>query len=45
MCSVAICSVGPSSTKPDDLISETGGSGISRILDEASKTTTTNPDD
>jgi hypothetical protein len=45
MCSATICSVEPSSTKPDGPISETGGSRISRISDESSKTMTTGPDD
>jgi hypothetical protein len=34
-----------SSAKPDVPVSETGGSGISRILDEASKMTTVDLDD
>jgi hypothetical protein len=40
-----ICSTEPSSAKPDVSISETGGSRISRILDESSETTTADPDD
>jgi hypothetical protein len=42
---VTIYSAEPSSTKPDVLVSETGGSIISRILDEASKMMVSNPDD
>jgi hypothetical protein len=44
MHSVTVCSAERSSTKLDVLISETGGSEISRILDEASKITTADPD-
>jgi hypothetical protein len=40
-----VCSAEPSSAKPDVLVSETGGSKISKILNEASKTMTTDPDD
>jgi hypothetical protein len=43
--SVIVYSAEPSSTKPDILVSETGGSRIFRISDEASKTKTTDPDD
>jgi hypothetical protein len=45
MHSVTVCSSEPSSTKPDVLVSETGGFEISRISDEASKTMTVDPDD
>jgi hypothetical protein len=45
MCSATICFAEPCSTKPGGPISETGGSRISRILDEASEMMTTNPDD
>jgi hypothetical protein len=45
MYSATICFAEPSLVKSDGLISETGGSGISRILDESSKTTTTDHDD
>jgi hypothetical protein len=45
MCSATICSTEPSSAKPDGPVSETGGSRISKILDETSETTTTDPDD
>jgi hypothetical protein len=41
MYSVTVCSAEPCSAKPDVLVSETGGSRISRMTDEASKTTTT----
>jgi hypothetical protein len=40
-----VCSAESSSAKPDVLVSETGGSGISRISDEVSKMTTADPDD
>jgi hypothetical protein len=43
--SAIVCSAEPSLAKPDVLVSETRGSGISRISDEASKMTTANPDD
>jgi hypothetical protein len=45
MCSATICSAEPSSAKPDGLVSKTGGSRISRILNESSKTMTTDLDD
>jgi hypothetical protein len=45
MHSAIICYAEPSSTKPDILVSETGWSEISRISDEASKMTTTDPND
>jgi hypothetical protein len=45
MHSVTVCSSEPSSTKPDVLVSETGGFEISRISDEASKTMTVDPND
>jgi hypothetical protein len=45
MCSVTIHSTGPRSSKPDGPVSKTGGSRVSRILDEASETTTADPDD
>jgi small nuclear ribonucleoprotein (snRNP)-like protein len=45
MCSAIICYVEPSSAKPDDPVSETRGSKISRISVESSKTMTTDPDD
>jgi ribonuclease HI len=40
-----VCSIEPSLAKPDVLVSETEGSRISRISNEASKTTTVDPDD
>jgi hypothetical protein len=40
-----IYSTEPSSTKSDGLISETGGSKISRSLDNLGKMTTVEPDD
>jgi hypothetical protein len=43
--SAIICSAEPSSAKLDDLVSESKGYGISRILDESSKTMMTNPGD
>jgi hypothetical protein len=45
MCSAIICSVEPSSAKPDDPVSETRGSKISRISVESSKMMTIDPDD
>jgi hypothetical protein len=42
---MTIYSVEPSSAKLDGLISETGGSKISRTLDESSETMTTVPND
>jgi hypothetical protein len=45
MCSVTICTTEPSSAKPDSPVSETGGSIVSRILDESSKMMTSDPDD
>jgi hypothetical protein len=45
MYSVTICSIEPSSAKLNGPISETRGSEISRILDESSEMTTTDPDD
>jgi hypothetical protein len=45
MRNVTVCSAEPSSAKLNVLVSEIGGSGISRISDEASKTTTADPDD
>jgi hypothetical protein len=42
---VTIYSIKPSSAKPEVLVSETGGSKISRISGESSKTTTTDPND
>jgi hypothetical protein len=44
MHNVTVYSAERSSTKLDVLISEIGGSEISRILDEASKITTADPD-
>jgi hypothetical protein len=44
MCSAIICSTEPSSAKSDGLISEIGGSRISRTSNELSETTT-GPDD
>jgi hypothetical protein len=41
MHSVTVCSAKPSSAKSDVPVSETGGSKISRISDEANKTMTT----
>jgi hypothetical protein len=43
--SAIVCSAEPSSTKLDILVSKIRGSEISRILDEASKITTADPDD
>jgi hypothetical protein len=40
-----ICSAEPSLAKSDGPVSETGWSGISRIMDESSKMMTSNPDD
>jgi hypothetical protein len=45
MHSVIVCSAEPCSVKHDVPISETRGSRISRISDEATKRITTNPDD
>jgi hypothetical protein len=45
MCSATICFAEPSLTKLDGLVSETGGSRISRTSDESSKMMTTDPDD
>jgi hypothetical protein len=45
MCSMTIYFVEPSSAKLDGLISKTGGSKISRTLDESSETMTTVPND
>jgi hypothetical protein len=45
MPNVTVCSVGLHLAKLDCLVSETGGSGISRTLDETSKMTTVDPDD
>jgi hypothetical protein len=45
MYSETICSIEPSLAKPDGPVSKIGESKISRISDEASKTTTANPDD
>jgi hypothetical protein len=45
MCSVTVCSIGPIPAKLEGQVSETGGSRISRITDESSKTTTVDPDD
>jgi hypothetical protein len=45
MCSATICSVGPSPTKLDSSVSETGGSKISRTSDKSSETMTVDPDD
>jgi hypothetical protein len=42
---VTICSVEPSTAKPDGPVSEIGGSRISRITDKSSKTMTADPDD
>jgi hypothetical protein len=43
--SVTIYSTEPNSAEPDNLVFETGGSRISRTLDETGKTTMTGPDD
>jgi hypothetical protein len=43
--SARICCAESNSTEPDNLVSETGGSKISRTLGETSKTTMTSPDD
>jgi hypothetical protein len=45
MCSATICSIEPSSAKLDGPVSKTGGSKISRTLDESSKTMIVDPDD
>jgi hypothetical protein len=45
MHSPIICSTEPSSTKPDGMVSETGGSRISRNSDKSSETTTVDPND
>jgi hypothetical protein len=45
MCSATICSVEPSSIKPDGPVSETRGSGIFRISDESSEMMMADPDD
>jgi hypothetical protein len=45
MCSVTVCSVGPSPAKLDSLVSETGGSEISRTSDKSSEMMTVDPDD
>jgi hypothetical protein len=45
MCSAIVCSIRPSPAKPDSLVSETGGSEISRTSDEASETMMVGPDD
>jgi hypothetical protein len=45
MHSAIVCSTKPSSTKSNVPVSETRGSKISRISDEASKMTTVDPDD
>jgi hypothetical protein len=45
MRSVTVCSAERSSARSNVPVSEIGGSGISRISDEASKTTTADPDD
>jgi hypothetical protein len=44
MYSATICSAEPSLTKLDSPVSETGGSGISRISDETSERMMTDPD-
>jgi hypothetical protein len=44
MHNATVCSAEPSSAKSDVPVSETGGSRISRISDEASKTTMVDPD-
>jgi ribonuclease HI len=45
MYNATIYSAEPSSAKPNGPVSETGGSGISRILDESSEMIMTDPDD
>jgi hypothetical protein len=45
MHSATVCSAEPSLTKLDVLVSEIAGSRIFRISNEASKMTTTDPDD
>jgi hypothetical protein len=45
MCSEIICSAEPSSAKPDDPVSKTGGSRISRTSDESIEMATTDPGD
>jgi hypothetical protein len=45
MHSATVCFGEPSLAKPDVPVSEIGGSGIPRILDEASKMMTVDPDD
>jgi hypothetical protein len=44
MHNTTIYSAGPSLVKPDGLVSETGGSKISRNSDETSEATTVDPD-
>jgi hypothetical protein len=45
MHNVTVCSVVPSPAKLDGLVSETGGSGNSRDLDETHEMMTSDPDD
>jgi hypothetical protein len=45
MRSAKICSAEPSSAKPDNSISEIGGSEIFRTSNKSTKTMTVNPDD
>jgi hypothetical protein len=45
MHNMIVCSAEPSSAKPDVLISETEGSRIHKISDEASKMTMGDPND
>jgi hypothetical protein len=45
MCSVTVRSVGPSPAKLDSLVSETGGSEISRTSDKSSEMMTVDPND
>jgi hypothetical protein len=45
MCSATVYFVGSRSAKLDSLVSKTGGSKISRILDKSSKTMTADSDD
>jgi hypothetical protein len=45
MCNATFYTVGSSLAKSDNRVSETGGSRISRILDESSEMMMTDPDD
>jgi hypothetical protein len=45
MHSVIVCSIGPDPVKPDSPVSKTGGSRISKIMDESNKAMMADPDD